>query len=206
MTPLDVLTKAKALIEQGWTQRSYARNVHAFIVPSTDPSATCFCMVGALRKAADYAGNQPHAPEAYVSAHDALSQVVEARSGCYSIPQFNDDFTTTKDAVLDMFDAAIERTRPVTTVTAADAVARTRANIDRLTNATKAIKNPLGRRLAERVVQTVLQALCVLALVTEPGELVVLFEALAHLVKDSEDIGANVEDVEALRAAIKAVV
>lgn len=91
------------------------------------------------------------------------------------------------------------------TVTAADAIARTRANTDRLTNATKAIKNPLGRRLAERVVQTVLQALCVLALVTEPGELTVLFDALAHLVKDSEDIGANAEDPDALREAIKAV-
>lgn len=91
------------------------------------------------------------------------------------------------------------------TVTAEEAVARTRANTDRLTNAVNAIANPLGRRLAERVVQTVLQALCVLALVTEPGDLVVLFEALAHLVKDSEDIGANAEDPDALRAAIKAV-
>lgn len=110
MTPLEVLKGARVLIERGWTTRAFARDHHGYQVDPDDANATCFCMVGALRKVSDYAGWRCATPS-YLDARDVLARVVEAKSGCYTIPQFNDDFTTTKEAVLDMFDAAIERTR-----------------------------------------------------------------------------------------------
>jgi YD repeat-containing protein len=41
------------LADNGWTQHGYARNAEGTIVGITDPSATQFCLVGALMRACD---------------------------------------------------------------------------------------------------------------------------------------------------------
>ena len=46
-TTLEILTGARALIQEGWTQHSYGRDAEG--IPCRDlADATCFCAIGAL--------------------------------------------------------------------------------------------------------------------------------------------------------------
>ena len=47
---LKLLIDARALIEKGWCQRAFAKNKYGIKVTPHDPSAVCFCMVGAIKR------------------------------------------------------------------------------------------------------------------------------------------------------------
>ncbi len=47
----NILRAAAALVADGWTQASYARDEHGGGVSSGDASACCFCALGAIRRA-----------------------------------------------------------------------------------------------------------------------------------------------------------
>lgn len=47
------LLYAAALCERGWTQKYHARNRQGDVVSYSDPSATCWCLDGAVMRAAN---------------------------------------------------------------------------------------------------------------------------------------------------------
>lgn len=55
MTPPEVFLAARKLLEPegAWTQGTYARNAAGGHVTCWDPTAVCWCLEGAIRKAAN---------------------------------------------------------------------------------------------------------------------------------------------------------
>ena len=98
MTPLETLKAARDLISDParWTQFVQARDGHGTQVPHNDPTAHCFCIMGAVGRTA-VQGNK-------MDALKVLSRVTR-RNFDTSIPDYND--THTHAEVLALFDAAI---------------------------------------------------------------------------------------------------
>lgn len=96
LTTKQVLTRARKLIEKGWTRKALARNKYRHEVQVDSPSACKFCAIGAVARVTGFDA------EAYRPALYALSSVINF-SG---LATFND--THTKQAVLDLYSKAIE--------------------------------------------------------------------------------------------------
>lgn len=99
-TALEVLQRARALIKkpENWTKHSYARTEDGDSVWWTNPNATCFCGLGAIRRAS---GNRHHL---IAGAESLLCESIER---C-SFSKFNDDPKTEHKDVLLAFDTAIQ--------------------------------------------------------------------------------------------------
>lgn len=97
MTPLETLKAARQLISDPakWTQGELARDADGKQVPPLDDNATCWCSIGALRKAAGFG-------DIYKGPFGALYFKVPTKG---SVSDFND--THTHAEVLALFDAAI---------------------------------------------------------------------------------------------------
>ena len=98
MTKL-VLKKVREIIENGWTQGSYARNQNGYSVAETSSDACCWCLSGALWKLDD--------------SHDTSQarQLLEEgcqKNGFNGIATFNDYPQTTKQDVLNLIDSVME--------------------------------------------------------------------------------------------------
>ncbi len=77
-----------------WTQDAFARDAKGYPVAATGPSATCFCLLGALRKCGhdinDLGGGTPYR---------ILRDIVVAQTGFTTITIFNDSPNTTFDDI-----------------------------------------------------------------------------------------------------------
>ena len=97
---LTELKAARALLEnpKSWGKMSYAVDGQGNDVDATDPGAVCFCMLGALQRAA---GNTDwtHSPATLFLGHYVPDTGF--------ISTFNDDPDTTHEDVLAVFDKAI---------------------------------------------------------------------------------------------------
>lgn len=99
---LEALRAGRERVARGWTQGAFARNQKGSSVAEANPSAICFCALGAI-----YADRR--AP--YSLAFDALSRAVESPKA--NVPPhcvvgyFNDDPATTQADVLALYDRAI---------------------------------------------------------------------------------------------------
>lgn len=98
MNPAQFLELTKEVVQKGWTKNYFARNADQDPVPITHPYATCFCLVGALRRVSNV-----RMVEIPIEAQLALQRVV----GRQSIPDFNDDPETTKEDVINAIEEAI---------------------------------------------------------------------------------------------------
>ena len=110
MTTKEVLTQARVLVEQGWTQKVCARNANGDRVATNDPDACMFCATGAVSAAImKSAKNQDaKADEAFFGAVNLLDNItLKCDSGCAE--NFNDHPKTTKEDILELFDKAIAR-------------------------------------------------------------------------------------------------
>lgn len=104
----DLLIRARARIERGWTQGAMARDGNAdfIIVPTTAPEATCWCIAGALLADATLGtANCGAAYTALLDAHKSLNG--DKQNSTLSI--WNDAPERTQADVLALFDKAIER-------------------------------------------------------------------------------------------------
>jgi hypothetical protein len=103
LTPLETLRAARQLITppERWTTRTLARDAEGNSVRDTDPDATCWCAVGAIRHVLGLDDNLP-IPDAV---WDPIDRVVRARRKS-SIATIN-DYQGGHPAVLDVFDTAI---------------------------------------------------------------------------------------------------
>jgi len=105
----EILKGARAILSDPdhWTREFQARNAGGDPVAWKRPEAECFCLMGAINRAA-YDINLGYTEEAY----EAMN-VVE-RFITNSIPAFNDNPTTDHEAVIKTLDSAIELSRATT--------------------------------------------------------------------------------------------
>ena len=97
MTTKEVLVKAKALVEKGWTQEVSARDDYGYHVEPTDSNACYWCATGAL--------------QAVLPRNVLFSDYCDllTREAPCDIILFNDDADTTKEDILKVYDEAIAR-------------------------------------------------------------------------------------------------
>lgn len=93
---IDLLRKARALIEQGWSQGCGAKDANGFPVSTSSQEATSYCAIGALEAAGDLSFGHWRALEAL------RAGLPEA-----SITGWNDARDRTKEEVLDLYDRVI---------------------------------------------------------------------------------------------------
>lgn len=103
MKTITVLKKARALIKKGWHQGWFATDAAGEEVSYTSTAAKCFCVAGAVYRAAGDSLD----PGA-CGAMDALTSVAPTRYK-HSISQYNDAPRRTQEQVLGLFDRAIAR-------------------------------------------------------------------------------------------------
>lgn len=101
MTPVEILTKARALIEkpENWTQYVYARDIYGNPIVALEKEAACFCSYGAVDRVA---GSEEIAATALGPLGDAAWAV-----GKMSVSMVND--RSDHPTVLRMFDLAISK-------------------------------------------------------------------------------------------------
>jgi hypothetical protein len=114
MSTADILRTARALVVKGWTQGAFARpdETDDDEVEPDDPSAVCFCMLGAVRAVAA-AGDQESAESMLEGASELLYPERCAQRETHNDEEsaavlFNDHWDTGIEDVLRVFDAAIE--------------------------------------------------------------------------------------------------
>ena len=110
MNTKAILTRAKELIEQGWTQKTSARNSNGKIRSAYDSDACQFCMIGAIDRAAFEltSGSLQRttvAREAVDQLHSRLMMDTYGKS--VSVAMFNDATGRTKREVLEAFERTI---------------------------------------------------------------------------------------------------
>lgn len=121
-TVLPILSAARALVEQGWTQEVSARDMNADPVWTHSDDVVCWCLMGAVKKAqaaADILYNPNMAPVwALVTTVTAMSpERAMSLTECNwseitdALVAYNDDDTNTKEDVLHLLDSTIARVR-----------------------------------------------------------------------------------------------
>ena len=104
MTPREVLLKAAALVERGWCQGAFAVTSNGVHTNPIDPDATCFCPLGAIRRAC-----APLFPQSYNdrTVH-AVGTMLHTFIRASSIPAWNDAPGRTQAEVVAALKAAAE--------------------------------------------------------------------------------------------------
>jgi hypothetical protein len=106
-TATEILESARALVSPPgtWIQKDIAKDAAGDGISAFNPDAVCFCMMGAIHRAAFDKGIKRFDP-ARADAIHALKFVVQGE-GFSSIPDFNDAKKRTQREVLQAFDTAI---------------------------------------------------------------------------------------------------
>ena len=107
MSALDVLTKTRELLSdpERWTKGSMAKNASGCTVRPDREDAVCFCLDGALTRAAGGSGN------GYPEATRILEETVSERPWAFCYVDWNDDAARTHAEVLAALDKAIDLAR-----------------------------------------------------------------------------------------------
>lgn len=94
---VEILKEArKLLIEKGWTQAAYARDINGYRVSPRSTDAVCFCSIGAIQHVHGSWG----VPERFLTR--------ASEHAYWSVPVWNDKPGRTKEDVIALFDKAIE--------------------------------------------------------------------------------------------------
>ena len=101
MTTKEILIQARGLVEQGWTQGAFARDVDNNPINALDTDACSWCVKGAMRCVIGYTIS-----EAIDICEKLLYKSISSQFS--SVSQFNDYAGTTKSDVIELFDKAIE--------------------------------------------------------------------------------------------------
>jgi hypothetical protein len=108
-THLKRLKHARALIAtpEQWTQDTLARDLHGNKVQVNSPLATCFCSIGAIRRAFVDSNENDLGPEFWSTVGELSCHLPVPFDR--DLVFFNDAFERTHEEVLAAFDATIER-------------------------------------------------------------------------------------------------
>ena len=103
----EILERAHELIEQGWTKLASARDAHGTLCSAHDPRATCWCLTGAIRRAAY---DTPGASTSHTAETLLLETIptLDAYNDGMTLAGFNDNPYTTRDDILQALTKAIE--------------------------------------------------------------------------------------------------
>lgn len=116
MTPLEILTAARAKIVQGWCQNNLAQDCNGKDINALNPNAVSWCAVGALSHAAGcWSVAAKTNPDFSQTGWQALCQFSAANFLSsydpddigWAVSKWNDNPARTKDDVLNAFDRAI---------------------------------------------------------------------------------------------------
>lgn len=80
----EVLRAAASLVESGWCQKAMATDASGRPVPEDDDTASCFCALGAVIRAADYDSG------VYMAALDRFCEFIYAETGHFAVSRWND--------------------------------------------------------------------------------------------------------------------
>jgi hypothetical protein len=110
------LIAARGFIERGWTRGWFARTENGKRADALYPTATCWCVMGALQRAIDYSVEDDDYSEYTKRAalrYSALASILSKYTPRgRDLLGFNDSLETTKEDVLNLFDRALaEETR-----------------------------------------------------------------------------------------------
>lgn len=98
----EELKEARELIKKGWTKHFYAINANGLGVEVDSDAAVAFCLSGAMCRA-----NVSMEDQKKVHTIVRKMEVPCAPCGFDSIEEFNDDFGTSQEMVVDTLDLAI---------------------------------------------------------------------------------------------------
>lgn len=96
----------KILCETGWCQGNFAKDRRGRSVPTMSKSATCFCAMGAVNRAA-FAAQPDREFSLRWKAEQYLDSIAQRDPAYMGIVSFNDSPDTTRDEVVHLFDLAI---------------------------------------------------------------------------------------------------
>jgi hypothetical protein len=110
ITTEQFLAKARALIEKGWVQGTFATTDSGQEADYMSKAATRFCMMGACRRVRRELWEDERFPAGAVedTAYDLLKECIEERKLVPDIVEFNDTIGRTQADVLEVFDCAIK--------------------------------------------------------------------------------------------------
>jgi hypothetical protein len=97
---VEVLKAARGLVENGWTQRTSARDVIGLAISAESEKACSFCVTGAVWKAAKKLGVRA------IVVIDEMDAYCDRLHGKCAM-QYNDDPGRSKGEVLELFDGCI---------------------------------------------------------------------------------------------------
>lgn len=97
-TAKDILIKALGYIRKGWTQGYYAKSKSKKLVDANSRAAACWCMIGALDKAAQ---------DGYETKQEAINFLLKATKADFLV-DFNDKPGRKKSEVIAAFKKAIK--------------------------------------------------------------------------------------------------
>jgi hypothetical protein len=101
---VEILTRMKELIQQGWTKHSYARNSEGISVNENDPKACSWCLMGAK-----YRALHEKAPSMIVIYSGIIDNLFAKTINSYALINWNDFHVAKKEDVLEMLDKTIQR-------------------------------------------------------------------------------------------------
>ena len=105
ITTQDILTKARALVREGWWQGFEAGDAQGRDVGRSDPGAVKFCPLGAMRWMCDTYNVSPH--PSYAAYNAAVQRRWCGRGESIAICDWNDDQDRILADVTEAFDLAI---------------------------------------------------------------------------------------------------
>lgn len=106
----EILEKAKCLIDtpEKWIKNVFARDATGKPVAPEDTTATCFCLMGAYRRAASSSHSALPIGVAYQAIYQAIPSLTKYAKYA-SLPNFNDSPETTHADVMKILDQTISQ-------------------------------------------------------------------------------------------------
>jgi len=98
-----VLGRARDLVQRGWCQHAWARDVDGEWTADDDENAASWCAMGATVRAEHDLGLEPNS--VWIDAVDVLERTL----GTCCVDDYNDEPLRTKEDILRLFDEALQR-------------------------------------------------------------------------------------------------
>jgi hypothetical protein len=104
---LTALIEARRLINNGWIQKTFAKDAHGYMCDWGSEAARSFCSIGAIYRATDW--RSTYNTDLCMRAFEALAENMYPGYGDPSghIARYNDARGRTKEEVLEAFDRSI---------------------------------------------------------------------------------------------------
>ena len=107
-TAPEILDKTKQLIQNGWCQRTSARNNRDIPVRHDDPTATQWCVLGALEKTLTEAQSESPAARYYLR-KDVFRAIKKAAPEINDLAGWNDATGRTLSGIVNLLEESVKK-------------------------------------------------------------------------------------------------